>query len=116
MANRNIRINKSSFNSKEFKKVVDTEFKTFVKPVPEVDTDTVEELFRLYEKLFYIIPVEGEDNSHQYLLKKSSEVANLENLSEDIEPFLEEIAQLRQQLLEANETIFNLENNIDTDE
>jgi|TARA_R100000081_G_scaffold63601_1_gene32293 hypothetical protein len=116
MANKKIQISKSSFNSREFKRVVDTEFKTFAKPIEEVDTDTVEELFRLYDKLFYTIPVEGEDNSHQYLLRKSSEITNLDNLSDDIEPFLNEIAQLRQQLLEANETIFNLENNIDTDE
>jgi len=116
MANKKIQISKSSFNSRDFKRVVDTEFKTFAKPVEEVDTDTIEELFRLYDKLFYTIPVEGEINSHQFLLRKSSEVANLENLSDDIEPFLEEIAQLRQQLLEANETIFNLENNIEIDE
>jgi|TARA_R100000482_G_C5128229_1_gene150082 hypothetical protein len=116
MDNYKVRLRKNSFNSDEFKKVVDTEFKTFVKPVEIVDTDTVEELFRLYDKLYYTIPVEGENNSHQYILKRSSELTDLEKTSEDLQPFLDEIAQLRQQLLEANETIFNIENNIDTDE
>jgi hypothetical protein len=117
MANQEKQIIKTSFlNSSKYKSLVETEFKTFTKPVEEVDTDTVEELFRLYDKLFYTIPVEGDNNSHEYILKRSSEVANLDALSEDIQPFLDEISQLREQLLIANETIFNLENNIDTDE
>ena len=111
MDKKNIQIKKGSFNSIEFKKVIDTEFKTFVKEEPIVDTDTIEELFRLYDKLYFNIPLEGEVNSHQYILTKSSELVNLEKSSEDIQPFLDEIAQLRQQLLEANETIFELENN-----
>ena len=69
------------------------------------------ELFRLYDKLYHNIPLEGEVNSHQYILNRSSELVNLEKTSEDIQPFLDEIAQLRQQLLDANETIFELENN-----
>ena len=77
MDNYKVRLRKNSFNSDEFKKVVDTEFKTFVKPVEIVDTDTVEELFRLYDKLYYTIPVEGENNSHQYILKRSSELRYL---------------------------------------
>ena len=111
MANKKIQISKSSFNSREFKRVVDTEFKTFVQEQPIVDNDTVEELFRLYDKLYHNIPLEGEVNSHQYILNRSSELVNLEKTSEDIQPFLDEIAQLRQQLLDANETIFELENN-----
>ena len=53
--------------------------------------------------------MEGENNSHQFLLKKSSELTKLEQTSEDIQPLLTEIAQLRQQLLDANKQIFELE-------
>ena len=107
----NIQIQKGSYNSTQYKKFIDTEFKTYVPEEVIVDTDTVEELFRLYDKLYFRIPLEGETNSHQYLLRRSSEQVDFEKSTEDIQPFLDEIAQLRQQLLDANETIFELENN-----
>lgn len=111
MDRKKIQLRKGSYNSEQYKKVIDTEFRTFVQEQPIVDNDTVEELFRLYDKLYHNIPLEGEVNSHQYILNRSSELVDLEKTSEDIQPFLDEIAQLRQQLLDANETIFELENN-----
>ena len=111
MDRKRIQIAKGSYNSRQYKNLIDTEFKTFVKEEVIQDTDTVEELFRLYDKLYYSIPLEGIDNSHQYILSKSSELISFDKTTEEIQPFLDEIAQLRQQLLEANETIFELENN-----
>jgi hypothetical protein len=110
MAKERIRLQKDSYNSNQFNTIVDREFRTFSKPIIEVDTDTVEELFRLYDKLFFTIPIEGEINSHQYILQKSSELTDFEKTTEDIQPLLDEIAQLRQQLLDANQQIFDLEN------
>ena len=109
MAKETVNIYKEVYKKEEINTVIDTEFKTFTKPVEEVDTDTVEEFFRLYDKLYYTIPAEGEDKSHQYLLQRSSELTNLEQTSEDIQPLLDEVAQLRQQLLNANQQIFELE-------
>ena len=109
MARNKIRIEKDSYRLRQFDRVVDREFKTFIEPQPEVDTDTVEELFRLYDKLFYSIPIEGESNSHQFIIKKSSELATYEKYTEDIQPLLDEIANLRQQLLETNETLLEFE-------
>jgi hypothetical protein len=109
MARNKIRIEKDSYRLKQFDRVIDREFKTFTEPQPEVDNDTVEELFRLYDKLFYSIPIEGESNSHQFIIKKSSELATYEKYTEDIQPLLDEIANLRQQLLETNETLLEFE-------
>ena len=109
MARNKIRIEKDSYRLKQFDRVIDREFKTFIEPQPEVDTDTVEELFRLYDKLFYSIPIEGESNSHQFIIKKSSELATYEKYTEDIQPLLDEIANLRQQLLETNESLLEFE-------
>ena len=109
MARNKIRIEKDSYRLRQFDRVVDREFKTFIEPQPEVDTDTVEELFRLYDKLFYSIPIDGESNSHQFIIKKSSELATYEKYTEDIQPLLDEIANLRQQLLETNETLLEFE-------
>jgi hypothetical protein len=111
MAN-NIEIRKTVFSTTEFNRVIDTDFKTFTQPVPEEDTDTSEELFRLYEKLYYTIDVEGEENSHQYLVKKSSELLTFDKVTEDIQPLLDEISQLREQLLLANQQIIDLETNV----
>lgn len=111
MDRKRIQIKKGSYTSEQYKNLIDTEFKTFVEEVPTVDTDTPEELFRLYDKLYFSIPAEGENNSHEYFVKKSSELVSLEKTSDELKPFLDEIAQLRRQLLEANETIFELENN-----
>lgn len=111
MDRKRIQIKKGSYTSEQYKNLIDTEFKTFVEEQPVVDTDTPEELFRLYDKLYFSIPAEGENNSHEYFIRKSSELVNLDKTSEQLQPYLDEIAQLRRQLLEANETIFELENN-----
>lgn len=108
MAN-SVNIQKTVFSNTDFTKVVDSTFKTFTQPVPAQDTDTPEELFRLYEKLYYVIDVTGATNSHEYLVKKSSELLNFDRVTEDIQPLLDEIAQLRQQNLSLNEQILTLE-------
>lgn len=111
MAKERVRIQKQVYRSDQFNNLVDREFTTFIKPAQEVDTDTVEEFFRLYDKLYYSIPLEGEENSHQYLLQKSSELVDFEKTTEDIQPLLDEIAQLRQQNLELNQQLFELQDN-----
>jgi hypothetical protein len=104
-----IKIQKTVYNATEFNKVVNRSFTTFTQPTVEEDTDTVDELFRLYEKLYFEIDVTGEQNSHEYLIKKSSELVNFEANTEEIQPLLDEIAQLREQLLQANQQILDLE-------
>ena len=110
MARERIQIEKQSFRRDQVQVALDTEFKTYVVPTPVVDRDTVEELFRLYNKLFYSIPVEGETNSHQYLINQSSQLVDFEKTTEEFQPLLDEIAQLRQQLLNANQEILQLQN------
>lgn len=111
MANQ-IEIKKTVYNSEQFDRVVDRTFSTFVQPQEESNQDTSEELFRLYEKLYFEIDLEGETNSHQYLIKKSSELVNFERDTEEIQPLLDEITQLREQLLLANQQIIDLETTI----
>jgi hypothetical protein len=104
-----IQIQKTVFNATEFNRVVDRSFSTFIQPVVEEDTDTVENFFRLYDKLYFEIDVTGETDSHEYLIRKSSELVDFEKNTEDIQPLLDEIAQLRTELLQANQQILNLE-------
>lgn len=106
-----VTLQKTSFKNDSFTKVVKTEFTTYVPVTPQVDTDTVAELFRLFDKLFYDIPVYGPSNSLEALVKKSSELYETPETPAVIRPLLDEIAELRQRLLEANEQILELTRN-----
>lgn len=108
MANQKIQIQKTVYNNAGLSKIVDREFKAFAEPVPVQDTDTVDELFRLYDKLYLEIPVNGDTNSHEYLITRSSELVNVDLDNEAIQPLLEEISELRTELLAANQEIANL--------
>ena len=103
-----VNLQKTVFDPVKFRKVVDTSFKTFVKPVPVRDTDTIDELFRLYNKLYLRIPAEGDINSHEYLVTESSKIYSIQVQSVDIQPLLDEITQLRRQLLSANQELLAL--------
>ena len=107
MAN-NVRIQKTVYNKDQHGKVVDRSFLFFTPPVVE-EGPTVEDFFALYEQLFYIIPSEGTTNSHEVLVQKSSELVNFEQQTQDIQPLLDEIASLRQQLLEARQEIIDIQ-------
>lgn len=106
-----VKIEKTVQEKSDLTKVVSTQFTTFVQPTEEVDEDTVEELFRLYDKLYLEIPLEG-SRSHTYLIEESSKLVSLEQ-EQDITPLLEEITDLRERLLQANERISELENEVD---
>jgi hypothetical protein len=107
-----VTIQKTVFSTVDFNKVINSTFSTFTQPVPEEDRDTPEELFRLYEKLYYSIDVMGDTNSHEYLVMKSSELLTFDRVTEDIQPLLDEIAQLRQENLGLNQQILTLETKI----
>jgi len=104
-----VEIKKTVFDRQSYRGVIDSKFKFFKELEPVVDPDTVEELFRLYDKLYAVIPIEGEDNSHQYLVERSSELYKIDTQLESIQPLLDEVASLRGQLLENNRRILELE-------
>lgn len=106
-----IRIKKTVLNKTQLDKVVDRSFTTFTKPVPVVNGDAVADFFKSYEELFYLIPANDDVNSHKYLVTRSSEVANFDTNTEEIQPLLDEITYLREQILQANQRILELETN-----
>lgn len=104
-----IQIQKTVYSKEEVGKVLDRNFNTFKTTAEETNNITVQEFFDNYEELYYEIPVEGDINSHTYLVKKSSELLNIQTTNEDIQPLLDEISQLREQLLIANKQILDLQ-------
>ena len=111
MAN-DIQIQKTVFSNTEFGRVVDTTFSTFKQPDIVSSLDLTEEFFKLYEDLYYVIDVTGETDSHEYLVRKSSELLNFDTVTEDIQPLLDEIAELRQENLALNQQILDLETKV----
>ncbi len=109
MARKTVRIQRDLYKKDSYQTAFDTEFETYALPVEEVNTDTVEELFRLYDKLYYSVPIEGEDNSHEYILRRSSEIATFDKTSEEIQPLLDEIAQLRAVFFSSPEQMWSLD-------
>jgi hypothetical protein len=107
----NIRLSRTVLKKDQFDKSIDSSFKSFV-DVEEVDDDTVEEFFRLYNKLYYDIEPEGEFNSHEFLIKESSKLVDFERNDEAIQPLLDEISDLRKRLLEQNAEAIETENDI----
>ena len=104
-----VKIQKTVLDRSDFNNVIDNKFKFYVEPEPVVDTDTVEELFRLYDKLYMQIPIDPDRLSHKYLVEQSSELYQVDKQLESIQPLLDEVASLRGQLLEANRQILELE-------
>ena len=97
-----IEFSKQVFNKTSYEKVIDTSFKQLgVKTVQEQleQTPTVGEFFQLYNELFYNINELGPTNSHEFLIKKSSEYIGFEEKNEIIEALQNEISQLRTEIL-----------------
>ena len=104
MAEERLDLRKEVFNKAEYIKTINTRFNQFGTTTITEDLEaqiTVEEFFGLYNSLFYDIQALGETNSHQYLVKTSGEYINFDDISEEIQALQAEIAQLRENLLNA---------------
>jgi hypothetical protein len=100
----NINLNRNVFDKNAFKNTVDTNFTQLVStPDPtffDINLATVEDFFILYEKFFYEIPQFGAVESHEYLIKTSTDYIGFRQTNEDIQALLEEITSLRQEILD----------------
>lgn len=103
-------LKKKVFNRQRFTQLVNTEFTELTTP-EEVDTDTVEEFFRLYNLLYFEIDKTGEESSHEFLIKESGKLVDIEKDTSQIRPLLNEIAQLRRSLLQKDREILEIQNN-----
>jgi hypothetical protein len=108
----NVSLNKQVFDKNQYTKVIDTSFKQLgVQTIQEQlnQQPTVDEFFALYNDLFYNIPELGATNSHEYLIKTSSEYINYTTNQEIIDALQAEIAQLRIELLDSQKQVIQLQ-------
>jgi len=106
-----INLNKKVFNKRAYLKTIDTSFNELgVKTIQEQITSqpSVQEFFDLYNELFYNINELGPTNSHEFLIKTSSEYIGFEDENELIRLLQEEIASLREQLLAAQKQLVDI--------
>tara|TARA_R110001583_G_scaffold2725_21_gene19182 strand:+ start:15837 stop:16268 length:432 start_codon:yes stop_codon:yes gene_type:complete len=104
----NVNLNKEVFNKRDYTKTISTTFTQLdVKTVQEQidEQPTVQEFFNLYNELFYEINELGETNSHEYLIKTSSQYIDFSKNDELIEALQREISQLREELLETQQQL-----------
>ena len=100
----NIQFNKNVFSKRQYQKTINTSFTQLgVKTIQEQidEQPTVQEFFDLYNELFYEIPEEGSTNSHEFLVKTSGDYIGFDGLNDEITALQKEIAQLREDLLDA---------------
>jgi hypothetical protein len=94
---------RQEFEKNRYNKNIDTSFSQFVAPtLPSASAPpSVQEFFQYYEQIFYVIPKEGDVNSHRYLINTSEAYIGASEQSDELKALQEEITQLRIQLLQA---------------
>ncbi|WP_286984185.1 hypothetical protein [Haliea sp.] len=105
----NINLNKEVYQKDQYTKVIDTSFSQLVDTTPEVGTPitTVPEFFELYNELFFEIPKTG-TQSHEELIKQSSEYIGFSPLNDQIQALLDEVTDLRRQLINSKRDLANV--------
>ena len=107
-----VNLNKQVYDKRQYTKVIDTSFKQLgVQTIQEqIDQQpTVNDFFSMYNELFYQIPELGATNSHEYLIKKSSEYISFDANQDEIIALQNEIAQLRIDLLDTQKQVIELQ-------
>lgn len=103
--NNKIDLNKIIYSKESYTGNIDTQFKELgvTSIIEDLNNNlSVEEFFNQYNSLFYLIPKEGENNSHEYLTKTSGDYINFTQINEQILALQQEISSLRETNLQLN--------------
>jgi hypothetical protein len=105
-----IPVQKTVFSKDSYSRLVDTQFSQLLNQgvIEDTPSFTIDDFFRLYDQLFYQIPKEGDDFSHQSLLRREADYLGVSISQDDLQALLDEITSLRQQLLDTQTTINEL--------
>jgi hypothetical protein len=105
-----IPIEKQVFDKNQFGKVINTQFSQLLNQQvsEETPTFTLEDFFTLYDQLFYEIPKEGDVDSHRVILQREADYLGVIIDQDDIQALLDEITSLRQQVLDTQTALNEL--------
>jgi hypothetical protein len=106
-----LNLNKKTYVKNQYEKVINTKFSQLANSVPPntslPPSISIEEFFQNYNDIFFQIPKLGATNSHEYLIKTSSEYVDSNAINSDIQALIDEINVLQQQNLELNQQLVN---------
>lgn len=105
-----VELKKVGFGKNTYPKVIDTQFSQLIQSETEEEVDgfvTPERFFEIYDERFYELPIEGE-YSHKELIRRSSEYVGVESTSEEVELLLNEINELRMELLQNQQSLLEV--------
>ena len=116
MAGEKVNLSKRVYAKNQYEKVIDTTFSQLATtPSPttptaaQQSTISVDEFFTNYSQLFFQIPKFGATNSHEYLIKTSTEYIGSTTINNDIQALIEEINLLQTQNLELNQRLVEIQ-------
>jgi hypothetical protein len=98
-------LNRKVYNKDRFNKSIDTEFNEIIPPSDDVEVAPIDvgTFFQNYAEIFYDIPKTGDVNSHEFLIKQSTDYVGGDAINADILALLQEINSLRQELFDLEE-------------
>jgi hypothetical protein len=107
-----INLNKQVYDKNQYQKVIDTSFTQLVNVSSSLSsslpTISVDQFFQYYQDLFYSIPKLGDINSHEYLIKTSTDyIGTSQQTNDTIQALVEEVTSLRQENLSFQQQIIS---------
>ena len=107
-----INLNKTVYDKNQYQKVIDTSFTQLINVTSSLTSSippiTLDQFFQYYQDLFYQIPKLGDVNSHEYLIKTSTDYIGVSQQTNDtIQALVEEVTQLRQENLNLQQQIIS---------
>ena len=104
-------LNRKVYSKGDYQKTIDTSFNELLPPPPPeeaISTLTIEQFFQAYNNLFFDIPKTGL-NSHNTLIQQSTEYVGNEQKDEQVEALIQEINDLRAQLLSTQQELLEIQ-------
>jgi hypothetical protein len=102
-------LSREVFPKSQYQNTINTSFTQLITPSSDVtasELPTVNQFFDFYNQLFFDIPKFGETNSHEYLIKTSTEyIGETSFNNSEIQALLEEITDLRGQVLSLSQQL-----------
>ena len=102
-------LSKEVFSKSQYQNTIDTNFNQLITPQNEIAGDvlpTVNQFFDYYNQLFFDIPKFGETNSHEYLIKTSTEYIGASSVvNDELQALIDEITGLRQENLDLQQQL-----------